>query len=89
MLITHPDIREVAVIGRPDRKWSERVVACVVPKPDTNPSRAQIIAWSRGRLAGLKRPTEVIIITPDEMPLNTTGRISHHKLREMINNKIV
>jgi fatty-acyl-CoA synthase len=89
VLITHPDIREVAVIGRPDRKWSERVVACVVPKPGTNPSPAQIIAWSRGRLAGFKRPTEVIIITPDEMPRNTTGKILHRKLRGMINTKIV
>ncbi len=84
VLINHPDLREVAVIGRPDAKWSELVVACVVPKPGATADPNQIMEWSRDRLAGFKRPREIVILTPDEMPRNATGKILHRKLRDML-----
>ncbi len=84
VLNTHPDVREVAVIGRPDEKWSERVVACVVPRSGADVQADTIIDWSRGRLAGFKRPREIVMLTSDEMPRNATGKILHRKLRDML-----
>lgn len=84
VLSAHPDIREVAVIGRPDPKWSERVVACVVPTPGANPDAETLIAWTRERLAGFKRPREILFLAPDDMPRNATGKILHRKLRDRL-----
>ena len=84
VLSSHPDVREVAVIGRSDPRWSERVVACVVAKPGASPDEKAIIDWTRDRLAGFKRPREVIFLTPDEMPRNATGKILHRKLRDKL-----
>lgn len=84
VLSDHPDVRDVAVVGRPDPKWSERVVACMVPKPGAILDPDQITAWARDRLAGFKRPREIIVLQPDEMPRNATGKILHRKLRDML-----
>ena len=84
VLIDHPALREVAVVGRPDPKWSERVVACVVPKPGAELDPNEIIEWSRDRLAGFRRPREIVVLSPDEMPRNATGKILHRKLRDML-----
>ena len=83
VLIGHPDVRDVAVIGRPDRKWSELVVACIVPKPGAEANPAQIIEWSRNRLAGFKRPRDIVFLAAEQMPRNATGKVLHHRLREM------
>ncbi|MEM7424235.1 MAG: AMP-binding protein [Pseudomonadota bacterium] len=88
VLIGHPDIREVAVIGRPDRKWSETVVACIVPKPGVSPQPTAVVEWAKSRLAGYKRPREVIVLAPDEMPRNATGKIMHRKLRDMFQSRL-
>jgi acyl-CoA synthetase (AMP-forming)/AMP-acid ligase II len=84
VLIDHPALREVAVVGRPDPKWSERVVVCVVAKPGEKADPNEIIEWSRGRLVGFRRPREVIALTPEEMPRNATGKILHCKLRDLL-----
>jgi fatty-acyl-CoA synthase len=83
VLATHPDIRDVAVIGRPDAKWGERVEAAVVLRAGAELSSAQIIDWSRGRLAGYKRPRAILFLGAEEMPRNATGKILHRVLREM------
>ncbi len=87
VLSGHPDVREVAVVGLPDARWSERVVAVVVARPDAAPQAEALIAWSRDRLAGFKRPREVVFLTPDQMPRNATGKILHRKLRDMLENQ--
>jgi fatty-acyl-CoA synthase len=87
VLSGHPDVREVAVVGVADPRWSERVVAVVVPKPGTAPDARRLIDWSRDRLAGYKRPREVIFLTPNEMPRNATGKILHRRLRDIIEGK--
>jgi acyl-CoA synthetase (AMP-forming)/AMP-acid ligase II len=43
----------------------------------------ELMAWSRGRLAGYKRPREILFLAPDQMPRNATGKILHRRLREM------
>ena len=81
VLAAHPQVRDVAVIGIADQKWSERVVACVVPATGTNPDPQSLIEWAQERLAGYKRPREIHLLTPEEMPRNTTGKILHRQLR--------
>ncbi len=83
VLAAHPDIRDVAVIGRPDDRWGERVAAAVVLRAGATLTRDALIEWSRDRLAGYKRPREIVFLAPDQMPRNATGKILHRTLREM------
>jgi acyl-CoA synthetase (AMP-forming)/AMP-acid ligase II len=78
----HPAVKDVAVIGAPDAKWGERVHAFVVLHPGAAVTETALIDWSKGRLAGYKRPRSVAIIAADEMPRNATGKILHRRLRE-------
>jgi acyl-CoA synthetase (AMP-forming)/AMP-acid ligase II len=84
VLSAHPDVREVAVIGVKDAKWSERVVAAIVPTPGASPDAETLIAWARTRLAGFKRPREILFLDPDDMPRNATGKILHRRLRDSL-----
>ena len=83
-LIAHPDVRDVAVIGVADPKWSECVVAAVVLREDAILDANALIDWSRSHLAGFKRPREIVFLTPEEMPRNSTGKILHRRLRTML-----
>jgi len=76
----HPDVAEVAVIGIPDEKWGEAVMAIVVLKPGATPDPAGIIAFARGRIAHFKAPKSVDFI--DALPRNASGKILRKDLRE-------
>jgi acyl-CoA synthetase (AMP-forming)/AMP-acid ligase II len=61
------------------------VAVVVVPKPGVREDMINeniIMDCCRGKMAGYKRPKEVIFINPDEMPRTPTGKILHRKLRE-------
>ncbi|GGF23821.1 fatty-acid--CoA ligase FadD5 [Williamsia phyllosphaerae] len=77
----HPSVREVAVIGRPDEKWGEVVVAVVATTADAEaPTVAQLRKFLDGRLARYKHPTEVVIV--DELPRNAAGKVSKPHVRK-------
>jgi fatty-acyl-CoA synthase len=83
IIASHPGVLDVAVIGIPDEKWGEAVKAVVVPKdPNKPPAEDEIIEFTRGKLAGYRRPKSVDIIKPEEMPRTATGKILHRTLRE-------
>jgi len=84
VLSAHPDIRDVAVVGVADPKWSQRVVAAVVPRPGQTPDARTLMDWSRERLASYKRPREIVFLEAHQMPRNSTGKILHRKLRDML-----
>jgi acyl-CoA synthetase (AMP-forming)/AMP-acid ligase II len=71
-------VAEVAVIGVPDDKWGEVVKAVVSLEGEA--TEADLIAWSRGRLAAYKCPKTVDIT--DELPRNPTGKILKKDLRK-------
>jgi acyl-CoA synthetase (AMP-forming)/AMP-acid ligase II len=79
VLLQHPGVAEVAVIGMPHEKWGETVKAVVVPGEGAQIDEAALIAFSRDRLAHYKCPTSVTV-TP-ALPRNPTGKILKRQLR--------
>jgi acyl-CoA synthetase (AMP-forming)/AMP-acid ligase II len=87
IICTHPEVFDAAVIGLPDEKWGERVVAVVVKKKNVNINEKTIIEFCRSKMAGYKRPKQVIFIKDEEMPRTATGKILHRVLRERYANR--
>jgi long-chain acyl-CoA synthetase len=79
VLYGHPAVGEAAVIGRPDEKLGEEVVAFVSLKPGATADPEQLIAWTKERLAAYKYPREVRIV--DDLPKGPTGKILKKELR--------
>ncbi|GAA3220224.1 AMP-binding protein [Actinocorallia longicatena] len=77
-LISHPAVREAAVIGIPDARWGELVTALVVTD-GTELSADDLIAHCRTELAGYKCPKRIEFL--DELPRTATGKIQKFKLR--------
>lgn len=85
LLARHPKVKEVAVVGVPDRKWGETIKAVVVPVEGVEPSKEleqEIIDYCRGTIAGYKRPKSVDFIRAEDMPRTTTGKIMRRGIRE-------
>ncbi len=79
VILAHPQVREVAVIGQASAKWGESPLAVVV-KQDAALTEAEVVEWTRGKLAGYKRPRAVRFV--DEIPRNPAGKILKRVLRE-------
>ncbi|MEW6334023.1 MAG: AMP-binding protein [Thermodesulfobacteriota bacterium] len=77
---SHPAVYDTAVIGVPDEKWGEKVVAVVIPRAEVD--EQTLIEYCRDKLAAFKRPKEIHFIKAEEMPRTPTGKILHRLLRE-------
>ncbi len=84
VLARHPAVRDVAVVGLPDRVWGERVHAVVVPEPGVAFDPTAFLDWVRPQLAGYKRPRSVSVIAEEHMPRTATGKIQHRVLRDRL-----
>ncbi|NLE79511.1 MAG: long-chain-fatty-acid--CoA ligase [Rhodococcus sp.] len=81
VLYGHPAVAEVAVIGRPDRKWGEVPVAVVAVKPDaTEPALDEVTAWLGDHLARFKHPKDIVFV--DALPRNASGKVVKGALRQ-------
>jgi acyl-CoA synthetase (AMP-forming)/AMP-acid ligase II len=84
---SHECVFDCAVVGMPDEKWGEKVAAVVITRPGVDPrsiTEKDIMECCREKLAGYKRPKEVIFIAQDEMPRTPTGKILHRVLKEKL-----
>jgi fatty-acyl-CoA synthase len=80
-LYTHPDIADVQVIGVPDEKYGEELMAWVRLRPGAEPMTADSLrAFCDGKLAHYKIPRYVHIV--DEFPMTVTGKIRKVQMRE-------
>jgi len=79
VLYEHPDIAEVAVIGAPDERWGERVVAVVVLKAGKSMTLDQLQEFAETQLGRYKLPRELRLMS--ELPRNSTGKVQKAVLR--------
>jgi long-chain acyl-CoA synthetase len=79
-LVEHPAVQLAAVVGRPDERYGEEVVAFVSLRDDATPD--ELIAWARERIGGYKYPREIRVI--DAVPLTPVGKIDRKALRALV-----
>jgi fatty-acyl-CoA synthase len=82
VLFAHPRIREAAVVGRPDPKWTEVPVAIVALADDGDDLSAdELTAWLDDKLARYKHPKDVVVV--EALPRNASGKVVKGELRKM------
>jgi long-chain acyl-CoA synthetase len=81
VLLRHPDVREVAVVGMPDPEWGEAAVAVVVARTQA-PGAAALDAFCLEHIARFKRPKRYVFV--DELPKNATGKVLKRELRALL-----
>jgi long-chain acyl-CoA synthetase len=80
VMIQHPAISLVAVIGIPNDEYGEEIKACVVLKEGASASPQEIIQWTSERIAAYKYPRVVELL--DALPMSATGKILKKELRK-------
>lgn len=80
VLLRHPDVLEVSVIGRAHPDWGEEVVACVVARPERTLAAAELDRLCLGAIARFKRPRDYVFL--DTLPKNNYGKILKTELRK-------
>ncbi|WP_406863841.1 AMP-binding protein [Streptomyces sp. HUAS MG47] len=80
-LYAHEKIADVQVVGVPDEKYGEEILACVIPRdPADPPTLEELTAFCRDRLAHYKVPRRVEILT--DFPMTVSGKVRKIELRE-------
>ncbi len=82
VLSEHENVREVAVVGRPDERWGESIVAFIAQRIPGNATESELIAWVGSRLAGYKKPREIVFL-PD-LPKGSTNKILKRELKAQL-----
>ncbi len=78
LLITHPAVSLAAVVGVPSAEHGEEVKAFVIRKPGSDVDEAQLVAWTRERIAAYKYPRTVEF--RDSLPMTASGKILKREL---------
>jgi fatty-acyl-CoA synthase len=79
-LYTHPDISDVQVIGVPDARYGEELMAWIKLKEGRTLTAEDVLAFCRGRIAHFKIPRYIKFV--DGFPMTVTGKIQKYKMRE-------
>ena len=82
VLVGHPAVSAAAVVGRPDAKSGEEVIAVVSLAPGAEATPEELIEFTRGQLAKYKYPREVIIV--DAVPLTSVGKTDRKAVRTLV-----
>jgi acyl-CoA synthetase (AMP-forming)/AMP-acid ligase II len=79
VLLRHPSVQEVAIVGLPDQRWGEAPHAFVVLKREAIATEAELREFARANLAHFKAPHTVTFVS--ELPKTATGKIQKYVLR--------
>lgn len=79
-LYTHPKVLDVQVVGVPDAKYGEQVLACIKVKPGETLTEEELLAYCEGKIARFKIPRYIQFVT--DYPMTASGKIQKFKLRE-------
>jgi len=85
VLLRHPDVLEVSVVGEPHADWGEAVIAFVVPRPGGAPVEAELDQLCLDNIARFKRPKAYHLI--DALPKNNYGKVLKTELRAKLAGK--
>ena len=80
MLYQHPKVEQVAVVGVPDRKFGEEILAWIKLRAGQTATAEEIRSFCRARLAHFKTPRYVKFV--DAFPTTVTGKIQKYKIRQ-------
>jgi fatty-acyl-CoA synthase len=80
-LFTHPDIVDAQVVGVPDERFGEQIMAWIQKREGSELTEAAVVDYCKGRIAHFKVPRYVRFT--DEFPMTVTGKIQKYRLREM------
>jgi acyl-CoA synthetase (AMP-forming)/AMP-acid ligase II len=79
VLVQHPAVQEVAVVGLPDQEWGERIAAFVVVRASSQSVTGQALRdWTRQRLRSSRTPDEILFV--DELPRTALGKVLRREL---------
>ena len=79
IMLTHPKIKEVCVIGIPDETWGSAVRAVIQLEEGEFAGEEEIIEWCRGKMAGYKKPKSIEFV--DSFPVTPVGKIQRAKVK--------
>jgi acyl-CoA synthetase (AMP-forming)/AMP-acid ligase II len=82
VLLRHPSVREIAVIGEPDREWGESLVAVIALRTGAVADIVALEALCLEHLARFKRPKRYVFV--DELPKNAAGKVLKRELRAQL-----
>ncbi|WAC91272.1 class I adenylate-forming enzyme family protein [Mycobacterium sp. Aquia_213] len=80
VLVEHPHVRDVAVVGVEDAQWGQAIVAVVVPRPGAEPDPEELREHVRKTLRGSRTPDRVVF--RDELPTTPTGKVLRREIIE-------
>lgn len=80
-LITHPEVREVQVVGLPDKHYGEQIAAWIIPKVKGSLDEAELKDFCKRNIAHFKVPHYFLFV--DEFPLTVTGKVQKFRLRQI------
>ncbi|OBJ06743.1 class I adenylate-forming enzyme family protein [Mycobacterium colombiense] len=78
VLVEHPHVRDVAVVGVEDPQWGQAIVAVVVPAAGVDPDPEELREFVRKSLRGSRTPDEVVF--RDELPTTATGKVLRREI---------
>ena len=80
LLLAHPQIAQVSVVGVPDDRLGEVGYAYVVPVSGSSPQPAELLEWAKEHMANYKVPRHAEVV--DSLPLNPSGKVLKYELRD-------
>ncbi|MBQ3880361.1 MAG: AMP-binding protein, partial [Oscillospiraceae bacterium] len=79
-IYTHPKVRDVQVIGVPDKQYGEEILAAIILKDGESMTEDEMKAYIRSHMARHKVPRYIEFV--EEFPMNAAGKILKYKMRE-------